>query len=62
MIDGKRKTIDSTFERRPKPSLTWGGEQCIWERIVENILVVWTRAQKMASNYQRIIVDPLVVF
>jgi hypothetical protein len=33
------------------------GEQCIWERIVENILVVWTREQKMdwslSKNYCR---------
>jgi hypothetical protein len=24
------------------------GKQCIWERIVENIFVVWTKEQKMA--------------
>jgi hypothetical protein len=29
------------------------GEQCIWERLVKNILVVWTREQKMASNLSK---------
>ncbi len=45
------KTKDNRFYtwKKAKTKLNMGeGEQCIWERIVENIFVVWTKEQKMA--------------
>jgi hypothetical protein len=47
-----------TWEEAKTKFNTGEGEQCIWERIVENILVVLTRERKMAWSLSKIYRKP----